>query len=70
MATWVRLKKHCEDTGDTADAVDGRLRAGFWLRDVHARQPEGSKELWINKDAVDDWAAGVVPVHSHGKRRK
>lgn len=66
---WVRLKKYCELTGDTPAAVDSRLRTGHWLRDVHARRPDGSKETWINLPAVNDWAEGVLPAHLHGKRR-
>ena len=31
------MKRYCELSGDTPDAVDKRLRAGHWLRDVHAR---------------------------------
>ena len=69
MLRWVRLKKYCELSGDTPAAVEGRLRAGIWLRDVHARRPEGSKELWVNLHAVNDWAAGVTPAHLHGKSR-
>lgn len=65
---WVRLKRYCELTGDTPDAVDSRLRAGFWLRDIHARRPEGCKETWVNLDAVNDWAAGNGPAHLHGQR--
>lgn len=67
MLRWVRMSRYCELSGDTPDGVDKRLRTGKWLRDVHARRPEGSAELWINLPAVEDWAAGKVPVHQHGK---
>lgn len=66
MARWVRINKYTEEKGDTADAVEKRLRSGVWLRDVHARQPEGSAALWVNLDAVDDWAEGRKPKHRHG----
>ena len=69
MLRWVRMKRYCELSGDTPDAVDCRLRAGHWLKDVHARRPAGSKELWVNLDAVNDWAAGVLPTHRHGMRQ-
>lgn len=55
---WVPMNRYCELFGETPDAVDKRLRSGHWLRDVHVRQPEGSKQLWINLEAVNDWAAG------------
>ena len=69
MLRWVRLKRYCELSGETPDAVDGRLRAAVWLKDVHARRPEGSKELWVNLDAVNDWAEGKKPAHQHGSAR-
>lgn len=69
MLAWKRLSQYCRESGDTADAVDGRLRAGIWLRDVHARKPEGSKELWVNLLAVNDWAEGKKPAHLHGGAR-
>lgn len=68
MLRWVRLNRYCELSGETADAVEKRLRSGHWLRDVHARVPQGSNSLWVNLDAVEDWAAGAVPAHLHGKR--
>lgn len=69
MLSWVRMSRYCELSGDTPAGVDKRLRTGKWLRDVHARRPEGSAELWINLPAVEDWAAGRLPVHQHGKRQ-
>jgi hypothetical protein len=67
MLRWVRLKKFCQESGETPDAVDARVRAGIWLRDVHVRRPEGSKELWVNLEAVNDWAEGKAPAHQHGR---
>lgn len=67
MLNWIRLSKYCELSNDTPDAVEKRLRTGHWLRDIHARKPEGSAELWVNLRAVDDWAAGKQPAHKHGQ---
>ncbi|MGN6831104.1 excisionase [Paucibacter sp. M5-1] len=67
MLHWVRLSKYCELSGETPDAVSGRLRAGKWLRDIHARQPEGSSGLWVNLRAVNDWAEGKLPAQMHGQ---
>lgn len=69
MLQWVRLSKYCELSNDTPAGVDKRLRSGIWLRDIHARQPEGSKELWVNLEAVNDWAAGKKPAHLHGSAK-
>ena len=68
MLQWVRLSKYCDLSGDTHDAVEKRLRTGKWLRDVHARKPDGSAELWVNLDAVNDWVEGKLPAHQHGKK--
>jgi hypothetical protein len=62
MLRWVRINRYEELSGDTADAVSKRLRTGQWLRDIHARQPAGSATLWVNLDAVEDWAAGKMPA--------
>jgi len=59
---WIPVSKYCELTGETADAVDKRIRSGYWLRDIHVRQPEGSSRLWINIEAVNQWAAGKKPA--------
>lgn len=66
---WVRLSKFCDLTGDTRTAVNNRVRAGKWLRDVHVRAPDGSKELWVNLVAVNDWCDGKKPAHRHGDGR-
>jgi hypothetical protein len=68
MQNWIPVTEYClRNRGETPDAVSGRIRNGHWLRDVHARRPNGSKELWINLRAVDDWAAGKKPAHRHGE---
>ena len=67
--SWIKLSKYCEVSGETRDAVEKRLRSGKWLRGIHARQPDGSAELWINLRAVEDWAEGKKPAHQHGDGR-
>lgn len=64
---WVPISEYCAQAkGETPAAVDARLRRGHWLKGIHARKPDGAKELWINLRAVEDWAAGKTPVHLHG----
>ena len=67
MLHWKRLKAYCDESGDTPDAVDKRVRSGIWLRGVHVNIPEGSRETWVNELAVNDWAAGRRPATDHGK---
>lgn len=46
---WVRMNRYEELTGDTADAVEKRVRTGKWLRDIHVRRPEGSAAWWVSE---------------------
>ena len=48
---WVKLSKHCEETGDTPDAVHARRRKRVWTDGVQCRLgPDGN--LYINPEAV------------------
>jgi hypothetical protein len=51
---WVRLKKYCELSGDTPDAVHARRRKGEWLNDRHCRLAP-DKHVWINLSEVEKW---------------
>ena len=51
---WVKLKKYCELSGDTVDAVKSRRKRGMWLEGKHCkRAPDGN--LWINLQQVEKW---------------
>ncbi|WP_426391922.1 hypothetical protein [Variovorax sp. R-27] len=67
---WIPMSRYCELFGETADAVDKRVRSGHWLRDVHVRHPDGSKQSWVNVRAVNDWAAGRKPDVSSKRKAK
>lgn len=67
LINWVPLSVYCESVkGETPDAVSNRLRRGHWLKGIHARKPDGARELWINLKAVEDWCEGRKPPHLHG----
>lgn len=51
---WVRLKKYCELSGDTAHAVHHRRSRGVWLDGVHTRVA-ADRRLWVNVDEVSKW---------------
>jgi len=51
---WVRLKKYCELSGDTAYAVHHRRSRGVWLDGVHTRIA-ADRRLWVNLDEVNKW---------------
>lgn len=51
---WVRLKKYCELSGDTPDAVHARRKRGIWLDHSQCQiGPDG--KLWINLEEVEQW---------------
>ncbi|WP_165481154.1 hypothetical protein [Legionella impletisoli] len=44
---WVKLKKYCQESGDTTHAVHGKRKRGMWLDGLHCKVgPDGN--LWIN----------------------
>lgn len=50
---WVKLKKYCEDYGDTPSAVHQRRAAGKWKDGVHCLVRD--RKLWINLQEVRKW---------------
>jgi hypothetical protein len=51
---WVKLKKYCELSGDTSNAVHARRKKGLWLDGIQCRiGPDGN--LWVNLAEVEKW---------------
>lgn len=51
---WVKLKRYCELSGDTPNAVHARRKKGLWLDGVQCKLgPDGN--LWVNLDEVEKW---------------
>ena len=51
---WVKLKKYCELTGDTAPSVHAKRHKGQWLDGFQSKiGPDGN--LWINLIEVEKW---------------
>lgn len=51
---WVKLPKHCTETGDTRDAVHSRRKKGIWRDGVQCRiGPDGN--LYINPEEYNKW---------------
>jgi hypothetical protein len=60
---WIRLAKHCEETGDTPDAVHARRRKRVWIDGVQCRLgPDGN--LYINPEEYNAWVESQ-PQQSH-----
>jgi hypothetical protein len=51
---WVKLKKYCQDSGDTSNAVHAKRKKGVWLDGVQCKiGPDGN--IWINLIEVEKW---------------
>ncbi|VEB33655.1 Phage excisionase [Legionella cherrii] len=51
---WVKLKKYCEISGDTSNAVHAKRKRGMWLDGVQCKVgPDGN--IWINLVEVEQW---------------
>lgn len=51
---WVKLKKYCLDSGDTANAVHAKRKKGIWLDGIQCKMgPDGN--IWINLIEVERW---------------
>ncbi|HHT9914871.1 TPA: excisionase [Legionella pneumophila] len=54
MVKWVKLKKYCQISGDTSNAVHAKRKRGMWLDGVQCKiGPDGN--IWINLDEVEKW---------------
>lgn len=54
LMDWVRLKKYCELTGVTNNAIHQWRRKGVWLDGVQCKiGPDGN--VWVNLTEADKW---------------
>ncbi|VEG91781.1 excisionase [Legionella spiritensis] len=54
MVKWVKLKKYCQVSGDTANAVHAKRKRGVWLDGIQCKLgPDGN--IWINLIEVEKW---------------
>ena len=60
---WVRLKKYCELSGDTPDAVHARRRKGEWIDDVQCRLAP-DRHVWVNLREVEKWIEKQTATHA------
>ena len=51
---WVKLKKYCELSGETSDAVHSKRKKGQFIDDIHCKIA-GDGNLWVNTEAVEKW---------------
>ncbi|HAU2307369.1 TPA: excisionase [Legionella pneumophila] len=54
MVKWVKLKKYCQISGDTSNAVHAKRKRGMWLDGIQCKiGPDGN--IWINLIEVEKW---------------
>lgn len=54
MVKWVKMKKYCQESGDTANAVHAKRKKGMWLDGIQCKiGPDGN--IWINLFEVERW---------------
>lgn len=63
---WVKLKRYCELSGDTSDAVHAKRRKGVFVDGVHCKVgPDGN--LWVNIAAVEQWITSASEQSAQGQ---
>jgi len=55
----IPLKRYCQITGETPNAVYLRRLKGVWIEGVELYKPEGS-DWWVDLAAVRAWVKGDV----------
>ena len=51
---WVKLRRYCEISGDTSNAVHAKRKRGMWLDGIQCKVgPDGN--IWINLIEVERW---------------
>ena len=51
---WVKLKKYCEESGETKDAVHSKRRKGQFVDGIHTKIAADGN-LWVNIEEVEKW---------------
>ncbi len=57
---WIMLKRYCDLSGDTVNAVKKRRQKGIW-KDGHHSKIGPNGKIWVNIEAVNRW----VEQHTH-----
>lgn len=51
---WVKAKKYCELSGETAASIKAKRRVGHFIDGIHCKVADDGN-LWINVEEVDKW---------------
>lgn len=60
---FVRLKKYCELTGETPEAVHARRKTSQWVDGLHC-EIGPDRKLWVNLEEAQKWVTnGTTLAH-------
>lgn len=51
---YVTIKKFCEDSGYSEDAIRSMIKRGQWLIDKHFKRPT-PRRILLNVEAIERW---------------
>lgn len=54
MMNYVTIKKFCEDTGYSDNAIRAMIKRGEWIQDKHYKKPT-PRRILLNLDAIKSW---------------
>jgi predicted HNH restriction endonuclease len=58
MLDWVRIKKFCELSGYSDDAVRAKISQGVWREGIVWKTPPNSRDVLISQSGYDAWVEG------------
>lgn len=51
MIGYIRIKKYCDETGETQATVRNRIQRSQWVENIHYRRSKDGS-IWINPELV------------------
>lgn len=54
MINYVTIKKFCENTGYSENAIRAMIKRGEWLEDKHYKRPT-PRRILLKLDAIKSW---------------
>ena len=56
---WIPAEQYYAIYKESKGQIDERIKNKYWIKGKHYNQPKGSKQRWINIEAINQWAAGL-----------
>lgn len=55
MLTTVPISQYCVISGESLNAIKGRIERGHWVKGKHYFKVANVRERWIDLEAVSEW---------------